>query len=150
MKNKLLLPASFRLPALIVCLLSFWLFSVNLTGFQFHFLDTATKVEGSFENIFEDHNLTNELAYLGLIAGLIGIAFARVPGEDERITLIRLQSLQVSHYFSYLVFAVGLLLINGMSFLIALLCVPYLFLIIFIIVFYCRLYLLPKFANNEK
>ncbi len=152
MKNRLLLPAGFRIAGIVLVLLSLVLFIAwSKYDFQFPFLDTAPKADtGSIAALTEDNNLTNECIILGLLTGMLCIAFARDRCEDERITMIRLQSLQVSHYLSYIVFAVSLFLINGISFLLALLYLPYLFLIIFILVFYCRLYLLPKFVAHEK
>ncbi len=152
MKNKLLLPASFKLPGLVLLLLSLVLFyAYTYCEFRFKFLDTGKEELDFFKAIsMGDQNLTNECAYLGMLAGLIAIAFARVQHEDERITFIRLQSLQISHYLCYFSFALSILLINGINFLMPIILMPYLFLVIFILVFYCRLYLLPKFATHEK
>lgn len=152
MPNNMLLPTAFRKAGLVLLLFStLLLVAWSRWDFTFAFLDTAPlHPDGSISGLFEDNNLTNEVLMLGLLCGLIFIAFAREKQEDERVTLIRLQSLQLSHYISYLLFITGMLLINGISFLLCLLYLPFLFLIIFILVFYCRLYLLPKFAVDEK
>lgn len=152
MKNKLLLPVSFKAIGFVLLLLSIALFIAwNNFDFQFRLLQTGPlPEEGSISSLFIDNNLTNECIMLGALAGLVFIAFARERNEDERTTMIRLQSLQIGHYLSYAVFIAGLFTINGLPFLMCLLYFPYLLLLIFIIVFYSRLYLLPKFAGNEK
>jgi hypothetical protein len=152
MKNKLLFPAAFRITGLICLLLFTGLFIVwDKYDFEFSFLQTRPiEPATDFSNLFKDYNLTNEFIGLGLLTGLIFIAFAREKKEDERTQLLRLQCLQISHYFNYLLFAIGLFLFNGTSFLEALLFLPYFFLVTFIMIYYFRLHLLPKFAQHEK
>jgi hypothetical protein len=152
MRNRLLLPASFGIIGLVLFLLSLALFIAwNYYEFEFRFLDTGSPpAKGGIGFLSGDENLTNECVILGALTGLIFIAFARDRHEDERITMIRLQSLQLSHYLSYIAFSILLFFVNGISFLVAMSYLPYLFLVIFIIVFYFRLYLLPKFAQHEK
>lgn len=152
MKNKLLFPHRFRVAGWFLLLAGILLFIAwTKYDFKFSFLDVGVVPEqGDLGAIFEDHNLTNELAGIGILAGLLLIAFSREKSEDERTTLLRLQSLQISHYLTYLTYAIALFTINGISFLLALLYLPYAFLIIFILVYYCRTHLLPKFATHEE
>jgi hypothetical protein len=152
MKNKLLFPAIFRIIG-FVCLLTFTglFIAWQNYGYQFSWLQTQHEISNdSLSAVFEDHNLTNELIGTGLLAGLIFIAFAREKTEDERTQLLRLQCLQISHYLNYLLFVISLFLFNGISFMGAILYLPYLFLVTFIMVYYFRLHLLPKFAQHEK
>jgi hypothetical protein len=152
MKNKLLLPAPFRIAGLLLLLPSLALFIAWNKGFQFDFLNFGRHGTSAndFAGFFNDYNLTNELAILGMLASLIFIAFARVAHEDERSTLLRLQSLQFSHYCNYFILMGLVVFVNGVDFLLWLFALPFLFLVTFILIFYSRLYLLPKFANNEK
>jgi hypothetical protein len=152
MKNKLLFPPGFRIMGIVLLILSTILFIVWLKyDFQFSFLQTKPiQPANSISGIFEDNNLTNELIGTGLLLGLIFIAFAKEPIEDERTQMLRLQSLQISHYLNYLLFAILLFGVNGISFLGMMLYLPYLFLVTFIAVYYFRLHLLPKFAVHEK
>lgn len=53
-------------------------------------------------------NLTNELAGLGSIAGLMLIAFSREPTEDEMISRLRLEALQWSVYANYLILTLAM------------------------------------------
>lgn len=152
MKNKLLFPPGFRITGVVLLLVSAILFIFwQQYGFEFSFLQTKPiHAARNLSGIFEDNNLTNELIGAGFLAGLIFIAFARESLEDERTQMLRLQSLQISHYLNYLLFAVLLFSVNGISFLGMMLYLPYLFLVTFIVVYYFRLHLLPKFAVHEK
>jgi hypothetical protein len=152
MKNKLLFPPGFRIIGIVLLLLSVTLFIFwQQYGFEFSFLQTKPiRQANNISGIFEDNNLTNELIGVGLLLGLIFIAFAKESLEDERTQMLRLQSLQISHYLNYLLFAVLLFGVNGISFMGMLLYLPYLFLVTFIAVYYFRLHLLPKFAVHEK
>lgn len=153
MKNKLLFPPAFRIAGWILLLLCTALFIVWSEGeFKFAFLDLHHTVPqpGNLGALFEDNNLTNEVAAIGILAGLVFIAFSRNRLEDERTSLLRLQSLQLSHYITYLVFAVSLFTVNGLSFFLVLIYMPYTFMVIFILIYYVRMYLLPKFAAHEE
>lgn len=172
MSNKLLLPASFRVGGLVLLIPSIILFVAWTRGFELRFLDlpehdTPARLyldqkdlppgtaEPSIEalshvDILSDYNLTNEVAILGLLISLFFIAFSRVRHEDERSAFIRLQSLQLSHYSNYLFLAAIVLLTHGFYFLQSLLLLPFIFLITFILIFYSRWYLLPKFAAHEE
>ena len=152
MKNKLLFPSRFRIIGIVLLILSTILLIVWLKyDFQFSFLQTKPiQPANNIFGIFEDNNLTNELIGTGLLLGLIFIAFAKESTEDERTQTLRLQSLHISHYLNYLIFTILLFSVNGISFFGAMLCLPYLFLVTFIVIYYFRLHLLPKFAVHEK
>lgn len=150
MNNRLLFPRPFKAVGLVLVALSFILFIAwNWYHFEFGFLATTggSRTEGLD---FQDHNLTNELMAIAMLTGLLFIAFARGRTEDERTALLRLQSLQVSQYVSYVLFVLGLFLVNGLAFISVMLLFPYVLLAIFILVYHCRMYLLPKFAAHEE
>jgi hypothetical protein len=149
MKNNLLLPYVFRWIGLVMLVAFIVLFiAYDQYEFQFSFL-AFQPASGDFYS-GSDGNYTNELIASGLLFSLIFIAFAKSRTEDEREQLIRLQSLHISHYLSYAVYFLILFSVNGLSFALTMLYVPYIFLVMFILVYYTRLYLLPKFAAHEK
>jgi hypothetical protein len=63
------------------------------------------------------NNLTDELAGLGLIAGLLLIAFSKERVEDEMISRLRLEALQWSIYANYLVLAIAMLTVYNNAFI---------------------------------
>lgn len=63
-----------------------------------------------------NNNLTDELAALGIIGGLILIAFSREKTEDEMISQLRLEALQWSVYANYLVLAVAIVTVYDFAF----------------------------------
>lgn len=63
-----------------------------------------------------DQNLTNEVAGLGIIIGLMMIAFSREKVEDEMIGQLRLEALQWSVYANYLILAISMLTVFDEAF----------------------------------
>lgn len=63
------------------------------------------------------YDYTDEIIALGLIAGLILIAFSREKVEDEMISQLRLEALQWSVYANYLILAVAIVTIYDVAFL---------------------------------
>lgn len=92
-------------------------------------------------------NFTNEIAALGVITGLLFIAFAREKVEDEMISQIRLESLQWSVYLNYILLAMAVIFIHGGDFLAVMTYNMFTILLIFIIRF--RL-LLRKYAREVE
>lgn len=85
--------------------------------FEWSVLDVILYEEGNLKNLFNHINLTNELAALGVIAGLMLAAFSREKIEDEMIGQLRLEALQWSVYANYLILAIAILtLYNGAFF----------------------------------
>ncbi|GAB3699375.1 hypothetical protein GCM10027592_25390 [Spirosoma flavus] len=61
-------------------------------------------------------NLTDELAGIGIIMGLMLIAFSREKVEDEMISQLRLEALQWSVYVNYFILAIAMLTIYDSAF----------------------------------
>ncbi|KAA9347740.1 hypothetical protein [Larkinella humicola] len=80
-------------------------------------------------------NLTDELAALGAIIGLLLIAFSKEKVEDEMISQLRLESLQWAVYVNYLVLGVLILLVHGGLFFSVMIYNLFTVLIVFIIRF---------------
>lgn len=154
MKNSLLLPNRYKLLGWII----FLLFTVlglfcmieefKIPGFQFYEIP-----KGSFESItfgFEDYNLTNELAALGITVGLLMIVFAKEKLEDEYLTMLRLKSLQWAVLVSYIILMVLNFSFYGLGFLILLVYNLWTTLVVFIIKFYWSLYQLKKEGMRDE
>lgn len=62
-------------------------------------------------------NLTDELAALGIIAGLLMVGFSKERTEDEMVSRLRLDALQWSVYVNYGILALAILLVHGSEFL---------------------------------
>jgi hypothetical protein len=62
-------------------------------------------------------NLTDELAALGVIAGLLMIGFSKEKVEDEMVSRLRLDALQWSVYVNYLVLSLCILFVHGDKFM---------------------------------
>ncbi|QKZ14575.1 hypothetical protein [Spirosoma sp. KUDC1026] len=63
------------------------------------------------------NNLTDEFAGVGVIVGLLLIAFSKEKVEDEMISRIRLEALQWSVYANYLLLAIAMLTVYNGAFL---------------------------------
>lgn len=80
--------------------------------------ESMTIVSGSSTTHLDDaQNLTDELAAMGIIAGLLLIGFSREKIEDEMISQLRLEALQWSVYTNYLVLAIAIVTVYDMAFL---------------------------------
>lgn len=121
----------------------------QIPGFQIYHIPT-----GSFESIsfgFEDFNLTNEVALLGITIGLLMIVFVKEKIEDEYIAILRLKSMQWAVLISYIILIILNFSVYGLGFLILLVYNLWTTLIVFIIKFYFSLYKLRKEGlSNEK
>ncbi len=154
MKNSLLLSNKYKLFGWIIFLLFAALGVLcmikdfQISGLQIYHIPT-----GSFDSItfdFEDFNLTNELAVLGITVGLLMIVFVKEKIEDEYISMLRLKSLQLAVLLSYVVLIILNFSFYGLGFLILLVYNVWTTLIIFIVKFNYSLYVLRKGVKNEN
>src|SRR4051812_27951022 len=113
MKQIPLFPHRFRAIGLIIFLPALALgIAYYLYGFRFDFLSFPyTSLKQKLD--FDDHNFTNELAAISLVASLLFIAFSKEKIEDEAITHFRLEALQWAVYANYLILIVSILLVYG-------------------------------------
>jgi hypothetical protein len=121
MTTPLLLPNKYKkigIILLIPSLLFGALVRFNDLAFDFLELPFGKKISsGSFLNLDEQINLTDELALTGIIVGLLFIAFAREKQEDEYINTIRLQSLQWAVLTNYILLLVATWLVHGFAYI---------------------------------
>jgi hypothetical protein len=135
MKTKWLFPHSYRLIGWLIFIPSVVLGFANLYAeFNLPFLAVpfgSWKIPGDTV----PQNLTDELAGIGLITGLLLIAFSREKIEDEMIGQLRLEALQWSVYANYLVLAIAILTVYDMSFFTVLIYNMFTVLLVFIVRF---------------
>lgn len=116
MKTKWLFPHHYRLIGWLIFVPSALL---GLAAFyeEFDLFDLLGRVSAGthvnrtddfFASLFSNANFTDELAAVGVIAGLLFIAFSREKVEDEMIGQLRLEALQWSVYVNYLVLAIAI------------------------------------------
>lgn len=154
MKNSLLLPNKFKvfgwLIFLVFTALGIACMTMDFKIPGFHVFQRAT---GSFESItfgFEDYNLTNEFAMLGVTLGLLMIVFTKEKEEDEFISALRLKSLQWAVLISYLILILICFSFYGLGFLIFLVYNLWTTLIVFIFKFYWSLYQFRKEGKADE
>ena len=121
MKTNWLFPHRYRLIGWIILLPSVVLgLATMYWEFSFDFLTVGKPNKpGDIGGLFSAWplNFTNEVAALGVIIGLLFVAFAREKEEDEMISQLRLESLQWSVYTNYMLLALATILIHGGLFL---------------------------------
>ena len=116
MKTKWLFPHRYRLIGWLIFVPSVILgIAVMYADFQISWLTASFLNEPmkivmgtSTTNLVDVQNLTDEMAGLGIIVGLLLIAFSREKIEDEMIGQLRLEALQWSVYANYLILAVAI------------------------------------------
>jgi hypothetical protein len=153
MKPKFLFPHRYKtigwllaIPCLVLglfCLYADFQFSfleVNLP-FRYLFNDTVNK--------FTTLNFTDELATVGLIIGLIFIAFSKEKIEDEYVSEIRLESLQWAIYVNFGVLILATIFVHGGSYFSVMIYNMFTPLLIFIIRFNYILYFKPQLEKKE-
>jgi len=148
MKNIFLFPFTFKIAGLILGAVSGVLLFLWLNNdFALDMLQYEVVQQDSITFVFEDGNYTNELILGTFMLSLIMIAFSRECVEDERTTLLRLQSLHLTHYINYVILAVWIFATNGLQFVLSAIYLPYVFLFIFLLIYNVRLYLIPFFQR---
>ena len=133
MKSRFLLPNKYRRIGWIILIpfLVLGILSVHM-DYEIGWLSFKLRPEsGMFDNP-EFENFTNELAAIGVMIGLIFIAFAREKVEDVYIMKLRLDSLVVAVLVNYLLLLLAILFLYGFGFFYALVYNMYTILILFI------------------
>ena len=135
MKNRFLFPNSYRMYGWLM-LIPFFALGIAHLYFDYNFDWLSVKLPSyTQDKLYTEGNLTDELAALGLIISLLFIGFSKEKIEDEQIAQLRLDSLQWSVYFNYLVLCLAIIFIHGMAFLDAMVYNMFTVLIFFIIRF---------------
>lgn len=117
MKTKWLFPHSFKIYGWILSVLCLGL-GIAFTFWHYELpVYTPFKTEGFWGSKILKNNLTDEIAAVGLIIGLILLAFSKSKVEDEYTSQLRLDSLQWSVYAHYFLLALSFLTIYGERFM---------------------------------
>ena len=154
MKNSLLIPNQYKVFGWITFLLfaTLGVFCMvndfRIPGLQVYHISKESVESAGIG--FQDYNLTNEFAVLGITIGLLMITFSKEKIEDEYISMLRLKSLQWAVLLSYIILLILNFSFYGISFLILLVYNAWTTLLIFIIKFYWSLYQFRKGAKNEN
>ncbi|WP_080058570.1 hypothetical protein [Spirosoma aerolatum] len=116
MKTKWLFPHSYRLIGWLIFVPCF------VIGIAFFYADvkipflTVPFAGWKIPGDVIPQNLTDEMACIGVIIGLMFIAFSREKTEDEMISQLRLEALQWSVYVNYLILAIAILTVYDNAF----------------------------------
>ncbi|RYF69344.1 MAG: hypothetical protein EOO39_17745 [Cytophagaceae bacterium] len=138
--TRLLLPHRFRLIGWIVFILSAILGLANMYA-DFHVpsfnVPSLNKsihfnTDTSQTNLVDLQNLTDEIAAIGVIIGLLLIGFSREKTEDEMISQLRLEALQWSVYANYLVLAIAIVSVYDSGFFVVMIYNMFTVLLVFI------------------
>ncbi len=148
MKTKWLFPHRYRLigwiifvPSAILGLASLYA-NFNIRWLVVELLNESRTIElgNSITHLVDIQNLTDEIAAVGIIAGLLLIAFSKEKTEDEMISQLRLEALQWSVYANYLILAIAILTVYDTAFFNVMIYNMFTVLLVFIIRFRWLLY----------
>ncbi len=116
MTTRLLFPHRYRLIGWLIFVPSALLgLATMYAEFQIDWLEFGKSVK-LLDGVMGSNNLTDEVAGIGTIIGLLLIAFSREKTEDEMSSHLRLEALQWSVYANYLVLIVAILLVYDTAF----------------------------------
>jgi hypothetical protein len=146
MRPYFLLSPKWKIPSLILLLASSVLFVASVP-YEFVFPWLHHPVHTSGINLSND-NLTDELALSVVIISLLMLAFCAERVEDEYVRIIRLKCWQWAVMVNYGLLMVGIWLVYGMAFIGLLYYNTLTTLLLFLVLFYGRLYLLPVFSKK--
>lgn len=141
MSRNLLLPASFKRVGIVLLIPSLVL-GILWKFFEFELGFLSVEWKKDVQKVFGENslNFTDELAFTGIILGLISLAFAREKQEDEYISRNRLESLQWAVLINYGILLILTWLIHGLLYIDVMMYNMLTILIIFIIRFHYVLY----------
>jgi hypothetical protein len=120
--------------------------------FKYVFSDTLT-ISSSVTHLNDEVtelNLTDEIAAIGTIVGMLFVAFSKVKTEDEYVSKTRLESLQWAIYLNFALLMIAIIFIHGMAFFSVIVYNMFTPLILFIIRFHYILFIKPSFEANGK
>jgi hypothetical protein len=144
MRQSLLLSYRWKLPALLL-LIGFIVLEIAATfyEFEFSFLHRAAHMPGPGGISFSNDNLTDEFAISGVILSLLMLSFCAERIEDEYVAATRLRCWQWAVLANYGLLLIAIWLVFGTTFLVILYYNILTTLVLFLGLFYGRLYILP-------
>lgn len=158
MKKMYLFPHRFKKVGLSLVIITIL---ITLSGFiyqlDYDFLEIkipALVSDGYFEKTqickIISNNISNEIANIIILIGLIFMAFSKERNEDEFISKVRLESLVWATYFNYIIIVLAILLFYEFPFFWVLVCNMFTILIFFIIRFNWVIYKSKKNIIDEE
>jgi hypothetical protein len=145
MKRLALFPSYWKFIALLLLAGSIALSIANdKYNFEFSWL-SYPKVH---HNDIFNNNLTDEVWLTGLVGSLLILCFCKERIEDEYVQAIRLHAWQWAVVTNYLLFMIATWTVYGLQFLGIVMYNVLTPLVIYLLIFYTRLYVLPRF--NRK
>lgn len=121
MKTKWLFPYRFRLTGWFIFVPS----AVLGLAYLYNDFDVVSffsgreepKIADSLSELFSSYSATDEIAAIGVIIGLLLVAFSREKVEDEMISQLRLEAMQWSVYANYVILIIAILTVYDGAFL---------------------------------
>ena len=151
MKNQILLPRVCRVIGLILFPLS-WLNITATYQYDFKLPFTYKRIfwktaEGALANSFA-YDFTEQFAWILVILSLAMVGFSRLKNEDEYVQSVRLNSILLSIYIYILLF-ISLVVIYKDTILSILILNIVPLLLLFILIFNFRLFILPRLQKSN-
>lgn len=118
MQSRFLFPNRFKIIGLLLCIpfLILGLYCLFI-DFEFEFLTINLPYYSTISSDLDIKsftvNFTNEIAIIGLIFSLSFIAFSKLKIEDEYISKIRLECLQIAIYVNFALLIIATIFIHG-------------------------------------
>lgn len=103
----------------------------------------------SSESFFGSHHVFFMVTTLTMLSGLVLVAFSKERIEDEQITQLRMDTLQLAIYLNYIVLIVSLTFINRDDFWDVMRVNMWAPLLFFILLFRWKLYRNSRFTNED-
>ena len=150
MKARFLLPHGLKMPGWAVFVPSV-IFGVLVQHFGYEIPGFSIAVDSSVlvSGVPLENNLTNELAAMLILVSGFFIAFSKESIEDERVSQVRLESLQWSVYLNYALILISLLVVYEEDFFYVMIYNLFTILLFFIVRFNFMLYLKDRLSKPE-
>jgi len=147
MKRSFLLPNRWKIPLLLLLIASVALFIAgDQLNFEFSWL--SYKSNGQGINDISNNNLTDELELTGIIGSLLALCFCAERIEDEYVRSIRLSAWQWSVIINYFFLLLVIWSVYGIAFIGMLFYNVLTPVLIYLVIFYTRLHILPRFGKR--
>lgn len=158
MKNIYLFPNKLKIPALILCIISFVMIILQLNLFEYEInikvfaIVSDHVLNGNNDTYFgiATENVYNELLDIIFFASGIVLAFSKEKTEDEMIGLIRYKSLTYATYFTFGMLILSEIFVYGGSFVFVVMFFFYCFILFLNIFYYSKLFIYKKQFSYEN
>ena len=158
MKSIYLFPNQLKIPALVLCLISFVMIILQINSFEYEInmkvyaIASDAILNGNNDIYFgiATENIYNELLDIIFFSSGIVLAFSKEKTEDEMIALIRYKSLTYATYFTFGMLILSEIFIYGGSFVFVIMFFFYCFILFLNIFYYTKLFIYKKQFSHEN